>query len=175
MDTFGSCVKHRSLWIPLLCCRERSVPTLILREAFLGPAACSAAAVLCQGRHGGSWQSNCTGQLMGVKVSSSGAGGLLASTVFPFNQFSYPAHYMAAQKLVWYKHGAQLWLGTWVGMGWQRTASYSSSISFWWLECSWERWLHSPSEWEWYGTQTSKWVITMWPLCVRMFFLIAKI
>lgn len=44
---------------------------------------------------------------MGVKGSSSG-GQEEASAVLPLIQFSHPAHYMAAQRLVWYQHGARL-------------------------------------------------------------------
>jgi len=35
IDTFGNCVKQRSIWIPLLCYCEHLVPTRILKAAFL--------------------------------------------------------------------------------------------------------------------------------------------
>lgn len=66
------------------------------------------------------------------------------------------------------------WLGTW-GHGVTKNDSYSSRISSGCLEGSWERWLHFRSEWDCSGTQIFKWVVTMWPVCVRMIFLIAKI
>lgn len=56
------------------------------------------------------------GSLEGLKLLHLGAGGGLASTVLPFNQFSHPAHSMAAQMLMWDRHGLSYdWehVGTW--------------------------------------------------------------
>lgn len=140
------------------------MPTTILRSILEPSRLFSCCTPLCQAG---------TGQLMeqlhwrltGVKVSlSAGFGcGSLESVHLPSSLHG------CTNACVVQAWGSSRTGNVW-GRGVTEDASYSSRISFWCLECSWGRWLHSRSEWDCYRTQTFKWVITMWAVRVRIFF-----
>lgn len=106
------------------------MPKTILWEAFWSPAARSAAAPPCARQAQGSWWSSCTGTLGELKWVCLRGRRRLGFDYASLESVPYPAHCMAEQMLVWYKHGAHLGLGTCGRVGWQRMLLPAAESAF---------------------------------------------